>query len=75
MRAEKCAERRGWNIRQIARSQRLQKLQKLLPGMGRKAVGRVANDVGVDVLTEVEADSETARVGIGIVIWDERNTG
>src|SRR6185437_7485942 len=48
-----------------------EELQKLLPGVGGEAVGRVGDDVGVRVLGEVETYGEAVRAGVGVVVGDQ----
>src|SRR5262249_39317768 len=51
---------------------RTEKLQKLLAGADREAIGGVHDDVGVVVLAQMEADCHSPRPGLRVVVGDVR---
>ena len=73
MRTEKRFERSSRQILGIARGQRRQKLQKLLSCPRRKAIGRMTDNIGMNVLGKIESDRESTRIRILIVIRYQRN--
>src|ERR1700679_4293744 len=58
----------------IAGSEGAQKFQELLTGSRGKAVRGVSDDVGMNAFGKVETNSNSARVGVGIVVGNHRNT-
>src|ERR1700730_10023970 len=66
-----CSKKR----RRIASCRGSQQIEELLASSGRKAVRRMAHDVGVNVIGEVETDRESSRIRIGSVVGNQRKTG
>src|ERR1043166_3453092 len=58
------SEKRGG----IASRHGSQKIEKLLTGANRKSVGRMAHDVGVNVIPQVETDRQSSRVRVRDVV-------
>ncbi len=52
-----------------------QKFEELRSIAGRETVCRVADDVGVHMFSKIESDGETARIGVGRVVGDRRQSG
>src|ERR1700735_1385308 len=75
MRTEKRFERSSSQILGVARGQRRQKLQKLLSCPRRKAIGRMTDNIGMNVLGKIESDRESTRIRIRIVIRYQRKAG
>jgi hypothetical protein len=75
MRAQKGFKRRALEIGGIARGEGAQELKELIAGVSGEAVSGVADDVGMDVLGELEADGEAPRGCVGIGVRDERDAG
>src|ERR1700733_12576299 len=75
MRAEKGFKWRALEVGGMACGDGAEELKKLVAGVGGEAIGGVADDVSVNVRGEFEADGEAARVGVGIVVRDERDAG
>src|SRR5215467_12818855 len=65
-----CSKKR----RRIASYHGSQQIEELLASSGREAVGRVAHDVGVNVIGEVETDRESSRIRIGSIVGNRRQT-
>jgi hypothetical protein len=63
---------RGWVCsqkgRRIPGRRSSQKIEKFLPRSSREAVGRMAHDVSMTAISEVETDRESARIRIGNVV-------
>ena len=75
MRAKEGFEGRALQVGRVAGREGAEELEELIAGVGGEAVGGVGDDVGVDMLGELEADREAAWAGVGIVVRDERDTG
>jgi len=71
MRSEERLDRRRRWLGWIGSSEGTKEVEKLLTGMCREAVGGVADDIGVDVLCEVEADGEAAWITVRVVVGDK----
>ncbi len=67
MGAEKCGG--------VARRDRAEELEELVARVGRKAVGRIRHDVGVDMFREVESNRHATRIGVGIIVGDHWYAG
>src|SRR3984893_9454163 len=68
------ASDRGWRwFGRIAGSDGSKELQKLLPRSDRESVGGVTDDIGMHMFCEVEADGESARSCVRIIVRDQRN--
>src|SRR6516162_2444659 len=68
-------ERFDWSWRGLLRAARghsPQKLQKLLPGPGWESIGRMADNICMHVLSEIEPQSKPARICIGVIVRDKR---
>src|SRR5579862_5927445 len=74
MRAQECLQWRPSQICRIARSERAQKLKKLITRPDRKTIGRNADDVGVNAFRQMESNRTAARIGMWIVIGNHWNT-
>src|SRR4029077_10653274 len=70
--AEKDLYRRRRRLGLTARGGGTQEFEELLTGSSGEAVCRMADDVGVNVIGQMEADSQTARICIGIVVGNDR---
>src|SRR5262249_12068351 len=66
-----CSEKRGW----IASCHGSQQIEELLASSCREAVRRMAHDVGVNVIREVETDREASRICFGSVVGNRRKPG
>jgi hypothetical protein len=66
----------GLGFARSGRGHGAQELQELLTRADRETVGRVGNDVGVDMIGEMEADSDPARAGpCRVVVGDRGEAG
>ena len=72
MRGKKLLDRLGRGDIGTAGSGGLQELEKLVAVAGREPVGGMGDDVGMNVLGEVEADGEAAWIGLRRVVRDGR---
>ena len=76
MRAEKSFDRRGMWRRRRAGGDGAVEFEKFFAGADRESVGRVGDDVGVDMLAEIKADRHATRAGrFGMVVRNFRNAG
>ena len=48
-------------------------LEELVSSAGGKRWGGMGDDIGVDTMAKIEAEAESARVGVGVSVWDKRD--
>jgi hypothetical protein len=53
----------------------MQEFEEFLSGMRGEAVCRMGDDIGVDVVGEMEADGEAAGIGFGCGVSNGREAG
>src|ERR1700722_12659736 len=74
MRAQIFFERRAGQVGQIRGGNCRQHVEEILAVACGKGVRRVGHDIRVYPLGEVKTDATTSRVGIGVIVRNDRNT-